>query len=84
METVKAMEHRGFTADYVNPDKSGVVFASSVLSKISLRTLLVSIMHVNNETGMIQPVNQIGEELEDLNVLFHVDAIHQLKYLQLH
>lgn len=74
LETVKAMEHKGFTADYVNPDRSGMVFANSILEKISPKTLLVSIMHVNNETGMIQPVNQIGEELEDLNVLFHIDA----------
>lgn len=74
LEAVKAMERRGFTTDFVNPDRWGVVKSDSVLRKVTPKTVLVSIMHVNNETGVIQPVNRIGDELSDLNVMFHVDA----------
>ena len=46
-----------------------------MLDEVTDRTLVVSLMHVNNETGIIQPVKQIGDELEKRNVLFHVDAM---------
>lgn len=74
LETVKAMEHRGYTVDIVNPNVSGRVNVDEVLSRVRDDTLLVSIMHVNNETGIIQPIAEIGEALENRSVFFHVDA----------
>ena len=74
LETVKAMAGQGFAADFVNPDLSGRVDASEVLSRTRQDTVLVSIMHVNNETGIMQPVREIGESLAERRVLFHVDA----------
>ncbi len=74
LETVKHLENEGFTAVYVSPDLSGRVNADKVLSKITDKTLVVSVMHVNNETGIIQPVKEIGDEISKLGVLFHVDA----------
>lgn len=74
LETVKAMEQRGFEIDIVDPEPSGRIDPKKILDKIKTSTLLVSIMHVNNETGMIQPVFELGKELEARNVLFHVDA----------
>lgn len=74
LETVKAMEQRGFEIDIVDPEPSGRIAPQKILDKIKTSTLLVSIMHVNNETGMIQPVFELGKELEARNVLFHVDA----------
>ena len=74
LETVKAMEQRGFEIDIVDPEPSGRIAPPKILDKIKTSTLLVSIMHVNNETGMIQPVFELGKELEARNVLFHVDA----------
>lgn len=74
LETVKAMGRNGFEIDIVNPDLSGRVDAEQLLSLVRGDTLLVSLMHVNNETGIIQPVETIGEELAKRNVLFHVDA----------
>ena len=53
---------------------SGQVNAQEILDRVREDTLLVSIMHVNNETGIIQPVDELGAELEKRNVLFHVDA----------
>lgn len=74
LETVKAMKQRGFGVDIIDPEPSGCIDTKKVLEKVKSSTLLVSIMHVNNETGMIQPVLELGKELEARNVLFHVDA----------
>ena len=74
LETVKVMEKKGFKVDVVSLDLSGRVNVDEVLSLVGKDTLLVSIMHVNNETGIIQPVEEIGENLSELGVLFHVDA----------
>lgn len=74
LETVKAMKKKGFEIDIINPNPSGYVDIQAVLGKVRDDTLLVSIMHVNNETGIIQPVQELGEELSKRNVLFHVDA----------
>ncbi len=90
LETVKAMGKLGFEIDIVNPDLSGRVNVDQILSLVRDDTLLVSLMHVNNETGIVQPVKEIGEELAKRKVLFHVDAtqscgkfveeLKQLKY----
>lgn len=74
LETVKMMKKKGFEIDLVNPDLSGQVNVQEILDKVRDDTLLVSIMHVNNETGIIQPVEELGSELEKRNILFHVDA----------
>ena len=74
LETVKEMERRGFDIDYVKPDQSGRISAGSILDLVRDDTLLVSVMHVNNETGIIQPVKEIGELLKEKDVFFHIDA----------
>lgn len=74
LETVKMMKKKGFEVDIVKPDISGQINVQEILNKVGDNTLLVSIMHVNNETGIIQPVDRLGEELEKRNILFHVDA----------
>lgn len=74
LETVKVLKKKGFEVDIINPDRSGRVNSQMVIDKVREDTLLVSIMHVNNETGIIQPVQEIGEALAKKNVLFHVDA----------
>lgn len=74
LETVKAMEKQGFDVDIINPASSGRIAVEDVIDKLREDTLLVSVMHVNNETGIIQPIEEIGEELEKCNILFHVDA----------
>ena len=74
LETAKALQKQGFEVDYVSPDLSGRISVKDIMSKVREDTLLVSVMHVNNETGIIQPVYEIGEALQDREVLFHVDA----------
>jgi cysteine desulfurase len=74
LETVKGMQRKGFHIDLVDPDVSGRISVEDIISRIRPDTLLVSVMHVNNETGIIQPVDELGNELEKRDILFHVDA----------
>ena len=74
LETVKAMGARGFEVEFIYPDVSGRIDANKLLGKVRKDTLLVSVQHVNNETGIIQPVKEIGAQLNERSILFHVDA----------
>ena len=74
LETVKAMGSRSFDVDIIPVGADGRVKVDDIVNRLRDDTLLVSVMHVNNETGIIQPVNELGEILYDRDVLFHVDA----------
>lgn len=74
LNTVKYMGENGFDVEIINPNKYGRVSADEIIERVRDDTLLVSVMHVNNETGVIQPVQEIGERLEKSDTLFHVDA----------
>ena len=74
LEAMKRIETLGCEVDYVRPDHTGRISADALLARIKDSTLLVSVMHINSETGIIQPVAEIGEALAKTNVFFHVDA----------
>lgn len=74
LQAVHSMQKNGFKINLVNPGRDGRICIEDVLSKVSSDTLLVSIMHVNNETGIIQPVKEIGDALHERGILFHTDA----------
>ena len=74
LEPIKALEKRGFLVDYVYPDDSGRIDTDLLLNKVRPDTLLVSVMHANNETGIIQPVKEIGDALYNSPTFFHIDA----------
>lgn len=74
LEPLEYLKKKGFEITYIKPDISGRISADELLSKVRDDTLLVSVMHVNNETGIIQPVREIGSELSKPGVLFHIDA----------
>ena len=74
LNTAKHLAEIGFDVDFVNPDEGGRVKAEEILGKVRPDTLLVSVMHVNNETGIIQPVKEIGDALKGKDIYFHVDA----------
>ena len=78
LEPLHYLETKGYKVDYVRPNSSGRVLAKDILEKISDQTCLVSVMFVNSETGIIQPVDEIGRELKKRDVLFHVDATQAL------
>lgn len=64
----------GFEVDFIRPDLSGAIDAQQVKALLRKDTLMVSVMHVNNETGIIQPIEEIAELLKETDVFFHVDA----------
>lgn len=74
LETTKYMSDHGYRVDFVSPDYTGRVSAEEIIDLVDDDTLLVSIMHVNNETGIIQPIKEIGDRLVDKDVLLHIDA----------
>lgn len=74
LQSAGFLEKNGFRIDYVKPHGNGRVRVEDVVSHISDETVLVSIMHVNNETGVIQPVKEIGDILLEKDILFHTDA----------
>ena len=74
LETAKSLQSEGFEVEIIKPDVSGRIDPNKIIEHIKENTLLVSVMHANNETGIIQPVDIIGNELAKTEVLFHVDA----------
>lgn len=74
LEPIRQLEAQGFSADYILPETSGVINAEELISKITDKTLLVSVQHVNNETGAIQPIKQIGDYCHSINTFFHIDG----------
>lgn len=74
LSTVKSLEEDGFEVDIIQPNENGRVPLHDIVEKVRNDTLLVSLMHANNETGIIQPVEELGEILSQKGILFHVDA----------
>ncbi|GAA2263846.1 cysteine desulfurase DndA [Kitasatospora cystarginea] len=74
LEPLEHLASRGFEVEYVKPGPSGRISLESVLDRLRPDTLLVSLMHVNNETGVIQPVADLARELQKTPTYLHVDA----------
>ena len=74
LEPLEALEEQGFEVTLVRPDRWGVVMADSVEAVLRPNTLLVSIMQVNNETGVCQPVEEVASRLARHDAFLHVDA----------
>ncbi len=74
LEPLEELEKRGFEVSLVRPEASGTVSVDAVASVLRPDTALVSIMHANNETGVLQPLDEIANLLGGQPVYFHVDA----------
>lgn len=74
LEAMKHLQKHGCTVDYVSPDESGRIKPHQILDLVNEKTLLVSMMHVNSETGIIQPIEEVGEALAKTKTFFHIDA----------
>jgi cysteine desulfurase len=73
LEPLEHLVKRGFEITLIHPDKAGRVDAQAVMNAVRPDTLLVSVMHANNETGVVQPIEAIAAGLPE-TVWFHVDA----------
>lgn len=74
LEPVQALASAGFEVSIITPRQDGRVDAEAVLAAVRTDTLLVSVMHANNETGALQPIGEIASGLVGQSVFFHVDA----------
>lgn len=77
LESMKYLESQGFEITYLGTDKYGVVDPEDVKKALRSDTILVSIMHTNNEIGAVQRISDIGVIIKEYNknILFHVDAV---------
>jgi len=74
LDSCRQLEREGYEVTYLDPAESGLISAESVAAAIRPDTILVSIMHVNNEIGVINDIAAIGKVTRENKVIFHVDA----------
>ena len=83
LESCRSLEDEGCEVDYVGVDSDGIVSVSDVEKLIRKDTLVVSVMHVNNEIGTVQPVEEIGAVCKKKGCYFHSDAVQGLGKIDL-
>lgn len=74
LDCCRQLEREGFEVNYLNPDTNGLIDLEKVEQALRADTILVSLMHVNNEIGVINDIDAIGELTRARNIIFHVDA----------
>jgi cysteine desulfurase len=74
LNACKFLASQGFKITYLKPESNGIICLDAIKKAMTDETILVSIMHVNNETGAIQNIKDIASLCNERNVLFHVDA----------
>ncbi|MBC6905716.1 IscS subfamily cysteine desulfurase [Saccharophagus sp. K07] len=89
LDVCKYLEQKGFEITWLRPDSSGIVTPEQVAAALRPDTILVSLMHVNNEIGVVTDIGAVGELCRSKGVIFHVDAaqsagklpidVHELK-----
>ena len=78
LKTCQQLENEGYEVTYINVDENGVINLEQLKNSIRKDTVIVSIMYANNETGVKQPIKEIGEILENTSILFHTDAVQAM------
>ena len=84
IEPCKFLERRGFEVTYLPVDKYGMVAPEEVEKAITDETILVSVMHANNEVGTIEPIAEIGQITRERGVYFHTDAVQTVGHIPIH
>ncbi|MDP5007992.1 MAG: IscS subfamily cysteine desulfurase [Glaciimonas sp.] len=74
LDVVRELERQGFDATYLQPQDNGLVTVEQIAAAIRPDTILISVMLVNNEIGVIQPIPEIGELCREKGIIFHCDA----------
>ena len=74
LDTCRQLEREGFEVTYLDPEEDGLIDIAKLEAAIREDTIIVSIMHVNNEIGVIQDIEAIGELCRSKKIIFHVDA----------
>jgi cysteine desulfurase len=74
LDTCRQLEREGFEVTYLDPEENGLIDLDKLKAAVTSETILISIMHVNNEIGVIQDIASIGEFARENKIIFHVDA----------
>jgi len=74
LDPCRQLEREGFEVTYLDPDEGGIISPQAVKAAIKDTTILVSVMHINNELGTVNNLNEIGKIVRDNGAFFHVDA----------
>ncbi len=78
LKTCQQLEREGYEVTYIDVDENGVVNLEQLKNSIRKDTVIVSIMYANNETGVKQPIKEIGEMLKNTGIMFHTDAVQSM------
>jgi cysteine desulfurase len=81
LHPAKTLEKAGFTVTYVPTDRTGLVDPGDIAKAITKDTVMVSIMHANNEIGTIEPIEEIAKITKEKGVLFHTDAVASVGWI---
>jgi len=81
METCKFLQGRGFEVTYLPVDGYGLVDPQDVKKAITDKTILISVMHANNEVGTIEPIAEIGKIAREAGIYFHTDAVQAVGHI---
>ncbi len=86
LQTMKYLEEQGFEVTYLPVDKYGIIRLEDLEKAITKDTILVSIMHTNNEIGALQPIEEAGRLIKQINpkIIFHVDAVQGFGKFRIH
>src|SRR4030042_237019 len=81
MEPCKFLETKGFKVTYLHVDGYGMVAPQDVQKAITKKTILISVMHANNEVGTIEPIEGIGKIAKEAGICFHTDAVQTVGHI---
>ncbi len=75
LDTMRELERQGFSVTYLEPQENGLITLDQFKAALRPDSILASVMAVNNEIGVIQPIAELGEICRERGVIFHVDAV---------
>jgi len=81
IETGKFLQRRGFKVTYLPVDEYGLVDPEDVRKAITGKTILISVMHANNEVGTVEPIAEIGKITKEAGIYFHTDAVQTVGHI---
>jgi len=83
LDTCRELERQGYEVTYLDPENNGLIDLNKLAAAMRDDTILVSIMHVNNEIGVIQDIAEIGEMCRARKIIFHVDAAQSVGKIEI-
>tara|TARA_A100001388_G_scaffold275724_1_gene261810 strand:- start:3592 stop:4809 length:1218 start_codon:yes stop_codon:yes gene_type:complete len=83
LDPCRQLEREGFEVTYLDPEEDGTVKLDEIKKHVKESTILISLMHINNELGSVNDIKEIGEFTRDKNIIFHVDAAQSIGKLDI-